>query len=94
MPEEGIVPGGCCCLDDMFLNSAPIIISLHLNLNQILYLYNPKMKALLLLVISLATMQGMRRVVTSERLLTPLNEVHLLSATKVSYEDFTQCAKG
>ena len=53
------------------------------------------MKAMLLLLISLATIiQGMRRVVTSERLLTPLNEVHLLSATKVSYEDFTQHAKG
>ena len=89
-----MVPGGCCCLDDMFLNSAPIIISLHLNLNQIQYLYNPKMKALLLLLISVATIQGMRRVVTSERVLTPLNEIHLLSATKVSHEDFTKHAKG
>ena len=39
--------------------------------NTILYLYNPKMKAFLLLVINLATIQGMRRVVTSERLLAP-----------------------
>jgi hypothetical protein len=83
-------------LDDMFLNSAPIIISLHLNLNlnQIQYLYNPKMKALLLLLISVATIQGMRRVVTSDRVLTPLNEIHLLSASKVSHEDFTKYAKG
>jgi hypothetical protein len=52
------------------------------------------MKALLLLLISVAAIHGMRRVVTSERVLTPLNEVHLLSATQVSYEDFTQFAKG
>jgi len=52
------------------------------------------MKALLLLLISVATIQGMRRVVTSDRVLTPLNEIHLLSATKVSHEDFTKHAKG
>jgi hypothetical protein len=52
------------------------------------------MKAFLLLLISVAAIHGMRRVVTSERVLTPLNEVHLLSATQVSYEDFTQFAKG
>ena len=53
------------------------------------------MKALLLLLfLSVATIQGMRRVVTSERVMTPLNEVHLLSATQVSFEDFTQYAKG
>ena len=52
------------------------------------------MKLLLLLLISVAAIHAMRRVVTIERVLTPLNEVHLLSATQVFYEDFTQYAKG
>ena len=30
---------------------------------------------------------GMKRVVTQERLYTPLNEVYLLKGTKVSYEE-------
>ena len=52
------------------------------------------MKAFLLLLISVAAIHAMRRVVTTERVLTPLNEVNLLSATQVSYEDFTKYAKG
>lgn len=51
------------------------------------------MKAFLLLI-SVAAIHAMRRVVTTERVLTPLNEVNLLSATQVSYEDFAQFAKG
>jgi thioredoxin-related protein len=52
------------------------------------------MKALLTLLVLLVSLtQAMRRVVTTERRLTPLNELYLLAGTNVNAEDFFRQAK-